>query len=104
MPRALASHYAFCLQKAMEARRNYKRAHHFRDYDLWAYLEAKWIDLANFFYRSDEDLFAITHPMCPQCRDVMMLSFIEFADPGYDRRVFKCACGHVEDIKVRIDR
>jgi hypothetical protein len=34
----------------------------------------------------------------------MMLSFIEFADPGYDRRVFKCACGHVEDIKVRIDR
>jgi hypothetical protein len=25
MPRTPASHYAFCLQKTMEARRNYKR-------------------------------------------------------------------------------
>jgi hypothetical protein len=31
------------------------------------------------------------------------LSFIEPADPGYERRVSKClACEHVEDVRVRI--
>jgi hypothetical protein len=102
MPRAPASHYAFCLQKAKEARRNYKMADNFHDHDSWAYQESKWIDLANW-YRSDEDLSVITHPACPHCRGVMMLSFIEPADPGFDRRVFKCvACEYIEDVKVRI--
>jgi hypothetical protein len=102
MPRAPASRYAFCLRKAREARRNYKRADDFRNYDFWAYQEAKWIDLANW-YRSDEDVSIITHPTCPHCSDLLMLFFVEPADPGFDRRVFKCvACKHVEDVKVRI--
>jgi hypothetical protein len=88
----------------MEARRNHRKAHNFRDHDFWTYLEAKWIDLANY-YRSEVDDSITPHPICAHCRGLMMLSFIEPAGPGYDRRVFKCvACGHVEDIKVRIDR
>jgi hypothetical protein len=87
----------------MGARRNYKRADNFRQDDFWDYVLAKWIDLANW-YRSDEDISIVTHPTCPHCRGVMMLSFVEPAHPAYDRRVFKCiACGHVKDVKVRID-
>jgi hypothetical protein len=51
----------------MEAHRNYKRADSLRDHDFWAYVEAKWIDLANY-YRSDEDVSIMTHPGCPHCR------------------------------------
>jgi ribosomal protein S27AE len=86
----------------MEARRNQRSAVNRRDYNLWTYIEAKWIDLANY-YRSDADVLITTRPNCPHCRGLMMLSFIEPAGPGYDRRVFKCGCGHLEDIKVRID-
>jgi hypothetical protein len=110
MPRgAPALDYAFCLQKAMQARANYRKASTLREYEFWTYAEAKWIDLANF-YRSDNDvrisdadLWITTYPTCPHCTGLMRLSFIEPADPGYDRRVFICACGHVEDIKVRIE-
>jgi hypothetical protein len=99
MSRAPATHYAFCLQKAMEARRNHRRAYNFRDHEFWTYLEAKWIDLANY-YRSDcdEDI-----PRCPHCRGSLMLSLIEPEGAGYDRRILKCVCGHVEAVKVRTD-
>jgi hypothetical protein len=92
--------YVFCLQKAREAHLNSKRCKTLRNYEYWVYLEAKWTDLAKQ-YRSDQDV-SITQ--CRHCSGAMVLSFIEPADPDYERRVSKCiACGPVEDVKVRID-
>jgi hypothetical protein len=89
----------FCLQKAGQARLNSRRSATLRDYEHWAFLEAKWTDLAKL-YRSDQDV-SITP--CPHCSGSMALSFIEPADPGHERRVSKClACEHVEDVRVRI--
>jgi hypothetical protein len=91
--------YVFCLQKARVARLHSSRSETLRDYEHWAYLEAKWTDLANL-YRSDQDV-SITQ--CPHCSGSMVLSFIEPADPGYERRVSKCvACEHVEDVRVSL--
>jgi hypothetical protein len=58
------SYYMFCLQKVMEAHCNYKRADSLRDHDFWAYVEAKWVDLANY-YRSDERRFDHDSPRVP---------------------------------------
>jgi hypothetical protein len=93
--------YVLCLQRAREAHLNSRRSGTLRNYEYWAYLEAKWTDLAKL-YRSDQDV-SITQ--CPHCSGSMALSFIEPDDPGYERRVSKCAvCEHVEDVRVRIDR
>jgi hypothetical protein len=90
--------YVFCLQKARVARVHSRRSETLRDYEHWAYLEAKWTDLAKL-YRSDQDV-SITQ--CPHCSGSMALSFIEPADPGYERRVSKClACEHVEDVRIQ---
>jgi hypothetical protein len=92
--------YVFCLQKAGEAHVKSRRCNTLRDYEYWVYLEAKWTDLAEQ-YLSDQDA-SITQ--CRHCSGAMVLSFIEPADSGCERRVSKCvACGHIEDLKVQID-
>jgi hypothetical protein len=43
------------------------------------------------------------HP-CPVCEVPMVLFLIERAEPGYDKRTFKCAaCGGTDAIKVKIE-
>jgi predicted RNA-binding Zn-ribbon protein involved in translation (DUF1610 family) len=46
----------------------------------------------------------ITHSPCPDCGGTMMLSCIEPAQPGYDRRTFRCAvCGYQHGVTVKIE-
>jgi hypothetical protein len=50
MPRIRVSLYTFCLEKASEALRNAEMSDIHRDYEYWLILEAKWNDLADFYY------------------------------------------------------
>lgn len=46
----------------------------------------------------------ICHPPCPDCGGRMVLSCIEPADPGYDKRSFTCTvCGLRDSITVKIE-
>jgi hypothetical protein len=46
----------------------------------------------------------ITHSPCPDCGGTMTLSCIEPADPGYDKRLFRCAaCGYADYVRVKIE-
>jgi hypothetical protein len=45
----------------------------------------------------------ITHSPCPSCGGPMMLSCIEPADPGYEKRSFSCAaCRYQYGVTFRI--
>lgn len=46
----------------------------------------------------------VTHSPCPSCGGPMMLSCIEPADPGYEKRSFSCAaCRYQYGVTFRID-
>jgi hypothetical protein len=52
---------------------------------------------------SDEPLLSVP-PQCPYCGAPTTLSSIEPAEPGYDRRSFRCtACRRAHSIKTKVE-
>jgi DNA-directed RNA polymerase subunit RPC12/RpoP len=46
----------------------------------------------------------VSHVSCPKCGSIAVLAAIEPAEPGYDKRTFRCSsCGHRITMTVRIE-
>jgi ribosomal protein S27AE len=47
---------------------------------------------------------AVSNVSCPKCGCTAVLSAIEPAEPGYDKRTFRCSsCGHQVTMTVKIE-
>jgi ribosomal protein S27AE len=46
----------------------------------------------------------VFHVSCPKCGSIAVLAAIEPAEPGYDKRTFRCSsCGHQVTMTVKIE-